>query len=138
MVRLMQEELFAHDEYVAGLRRRSLHLHMLWEVGFLHAKSRPVHYYAPSWSWASVEGEVRCDFISYTRDYNALATVVAVEMEYITDDAFGQVKSGLIRVRAPLMKRELRVDPESMHPNGVTGRQEGRTRPFFRYLTLYE
>ena len=38
----------------------------------------------------------------------------------------GQVTSGLIRVTAPVMKRELRVDPDSMHPNGVTGWREGR------------
>lgn len=105
MVQFMGEGLVSHDEYVAGLWRRNLHLNMLWRVDCNHANSRLDNSYAPTWSWASVQGQIR--FWVGERPYRkTLATIVAVDMEYITDDLFGQVKSGLVRIRAPLAQCE--------------------------------
>ncbi|CAH0022316.1 unnamed protein product [Clonostachys rhizophaga] len=45
------------DDYLAGLWRRDLPLHLLWRADFPR-KPRPTSYRAPSWSWAAVESPV--------------------------------------------------------------------------------
>jgi hypothetical protein len=117
MVRFMQEGLVSHDEYVAGLWRRNLHLNMLWRVHYNHANSRLDNSYAPTWSWASVQGQISKYWISGWAYCKTLATIVAVDMEYITDDLFGQVKSGLVRIRAPLLQCEVKIVVKSMDAN---------------------
>jgi hypothetical protein len=46
-------------EYVAGLWSEDMINGLCWNVESVHKARRPSEYRAPSWSWASVEGEVR-------------------------------------------------------------------------------
>jgi hypothetical protein len=55
-------KIFPGDEYVAGIWSSQLPLGLCWLTPYNEATSRPEHYVAPSWSWASVKGpiEVGC------------------------------------------------------------------------------
>ncbi|KAH8896330.1 HET-domain-containing protein, partial [Thozetella sp. PMI_491] len=54
------------DEYLAGLWRKDLSHHLLWNLDVIFAGKgaewrRPLSYRAPSWSWAAIEGPIRMD-----------------------------------------------------------------------------
>jgi len=47
-----------HAKYLAGLWSVDLHKHLFWIVAENSHYPRPTCYRAPSWSWASVDGEI--------------------------------------------------------------------------------
>lgn len=86
-------------EYYAGLWDRFLLLDLLWYVK--EKPQRPQSYRAPSWSWASFDGEIRWPllhrFFGKGKPYwQALAELGSVKMETGPDsnDAMGAVKPG--------------------------------------------
>ncbi|KAH6843171.1 heterokaryon incompatibility protein-domain-containing protein [Chaetomium sp. MPI-CAGE-AT-0009] len=92
----------AQCDYVAGLWRSHLEGELLWFVqhsGLPGKTSRPAQYRAPSWSWASIEGAVEPGFSSM---HGLLIRVEDVHLEYLTDDVFGAVTRGRLRLRGPL------------------------------------
>lgn len=106
IARLFAERL--DDEYVAGLWRGSLIEGLLWQgLGVRRVKE----YRAPSWSWASVDG------IAATSNWSKqepLADILDCKVELKGKNVFGEVKSGWIKMRAPLVPLTLdeRIDPE--------------------------
>jgi len=89
--------------YLAGLWRKDLMLQLLWSIGHSSKRFgiRPERYIAPTWSWASVRGEIwwlNLDPIFY------FATLVDAKVTPITSDIFGQITSGFIKIRGPLVK----------------------------------
>lgn len=69
-------------------------------------------YIAPSWSWASVEGQVEIRMVDARHvRYQAVSTVVDHHLEYHTSDVTGQVKFGWIKISGPL--QEVRLDRPS-------------------------
>jgi len=58
-------------EYIAGLWKHDLPKALMWHTGRTGSKllPRPTSYRAPSWSWASVDGEI-CLFQRSSRDFN--------------------------------------------------------------------
>lgn len=86
------------DAYLAGHWRRDLELSLLWYTPKANkpnqksqVPSRPGKYRAPSWAWASVDGEVK---------WHCLEGVVELDIIDVTTDLvqnnnpFGQVKDG--------------------------------------------
>jgi hypothetical protein len=95
-----------HDQYLAGLWKRTLHYQLLWMHNNLDGrdttrKSRPRTYRAPSWSWASLDGNVSypedIDFPESTKTNHCSLVVYKVELK--GSNQFGQVTGGWIKLK---------------------------------------
>jgi hypothetical protein len=106
IARLLAERL--DDEYIAGLWRKSLLEHLLWQG--LGVRRVP-KYRAPSWSWASVDGTPALGIYG---KWEPMAEIIDCKVELKGKNIFGEVKSGWIKLKAPLVPLILdpRVDPE--------------------------
>lgn len=108
------------ETYVAGLWREYLASQLLWRVDpvyengvFSNPSKRPKIYRAPSFSWAAIDapqgityGEITKDG-KITKDSTEYGMLIEVEEENIvteTNDKFGLVKSGYIKVSGVLRK----------------------------------
>ncbi|KAF4627911.1 hypothetical protein G7Y89_g10241 [Cudoniella acicularis] len=97
------------SEYLAGMWRKHLAYQLLWEVRgvqWLVRRGRPNRYVAPSWSWASVIGsiETACE-VRFADDREIILEVLDAQVELVSNaHAFGQVKSGFLRVASYLGK----------------------------------
>ncbi|RDL31975.1 uncharacterized protein BP5553_09377 [Venustampulla echinocandica] len=71
-----------------------------------------VHQYtAPSWSWASIVGPVRCTVVPAK-----MIRILSAECEVIDENLYGKVTSGHIRLEAPIFKADLHFTPnKSFH-----------------------
>jgi hypothetical protein len=108
-----------NDQYVAGLWRSNLIEGLSWQS--VHSK-RVREYRAPSWSWASVDGD-----IGYITEflYKPLATITDVEVKLKGANPYGEVLEGRIRICAP-MRRLYLAENERM-----LGRDKSRRRTRF-------
>ena len=96
------------------------------------APFRPREYRAPTWSWASIEGQVSYRYKRnqrLTRD-RKLAFVENVQIETIDGTATGPVKSGLIQIKGPLVEKY----PGAFSPDDD---RDLSTEPVF-YLAMFE
>jgi hypothetical protein len=115
---------YTKSMYIAGLwnRRFTIEYELLWRA----KKSsngkpcrRPREYIAPSWSWASVEGEI--DY-TYMNDWdrtgdNHIGFVRDAEVITVDGTPTGPIKSGWIQVEGPLIEEPNRYsahDDESV------------------------
>lgn len=104
-----------HDTYLAGLWQNSIEWDICWSVesqseGSEICPSRPSKYRAPSWSWASIDGE-----ISYKQSYASdkhtlLLAVYHASVTSLTDDDTGQVVDGHLSVCGMLRRVTQRSD----------------------------
>ncbi|KAK4032845.1 heterokaryon incompatibility protein-domain-containing protein [Parachaetomium inaequale] len=104
------------DDYVAGMWRRHLEGELIWytEKSSLPGKmTRPAKYRAPSWSWASIDGPVRPGWSNID---HSLIKVEEVHLEHLTDDVFGAVTRGWLRLRGALRQLQL-VRNDSLNSN---------------------
>lgn len=94
--------LWPESDYMAGLWRHHLPGSLLWVLRDTGAPlPRPFKYRAPSWSWASVDGEIIQDYATL----GILCTVVSCEVTPVDlSNPFGEILSGNLRVRAILKK----------------------------------
>ncbi|KAF2121077.1 hypothetical protein BDV96DRAFT_640487 [Lophiotrema nucula] len=90
-------------EYYAGLWADTLIWDLLW---IAHDTSQPAIWRAPSWSWASVKDKVLWDVSG--RATEIIASVVDVFTTPVGTDSFGQLKNGLLWLRAPCIDVILR------------------------------
>jgi hypothetical protein len=98
------------DEYLAGLWKESVLDDLLWMNGAIHgsrgnrvAPSRQPGYRAPSWSWASIDGNI--NFHRSSKDsafYFARCLSYHITLSGI--DEFGAVSDGWIELRGPLVQ----------------------------------
>ena len=105
----IHSRLTIKDKYVVGLWRRHLLLHMLWRVSYGHDTSRPQPYRAPTWSWASVEGTIynHRTTLETVEHHSSLAKVLCLDIEYVTDDDFCEVKSAQAIMKAQVFEVDL-------------------------------
>jgi hypothetical protein len=92
--RLLQKSM--GSEYVAGLWRKQFELHLLWRVTEKR-EARPENR-GPSWSWAALDtgvwyGPFR--FPQKFQDYQSLVQILDVQVQHVTDDTYGQARSGI-------------------------------------------
>ena len=97
------------DEYLAGLWRKDLPSQLLWIVDGSELLTdlpltRPRPYRAPSWSWASVDHEVRSEY-----EYNdgILIAILKAVVTPVGPDSTGQIKDGFIRLNGRIYLAEL-------------------------------
>ena len=83
------------DEYFAGLWKREFIHSLLWL--YPHGGRRPVTYRAPSWSWASLEGEAENH--RPCTDCVAMASMESVKISSVTGDATGAIKEGILNLK---------------------------------------
>jgi hypothetical protein len=98
----------------------------LWEADFVHQLgwrkisnfwatiqepaipifTRPTDYIAPSWSWASINGQIRLDMRqgSSRNSDETLTALLDVHLQHMSADTFGQVKSGFALLLGPLFQ----------------------------------
>lgn len=101
------------DTYLAGIWEKSLPHSLLWEVE--NIRPRPVEYRAPSWSWASVDGEVqyRWGGLKVDGDFK----IISAQTRKVDSNEFGAVTAGMLVVDARV--RDCRVGKESKNlPSG--------------------
>ena len=104
VARAMKEQMGC--DYLAGMWRSDLERNLLWSVGSTFR--RPKEYRAPSWSWASIDGEIgfleRGSKITYVLEIEILCAGTQKK----SADEMGQVEGGALRVRGPLMSLSVR------------------------------
>lgn len=88
------------SQYCAGLWGMNLVHQLTWYVSS-EPTFRPTGYRAPSWSWASVDGEIKLfSNLSYFKDNDGYPLIKVIEV--ITDtsgrDEFGQVQGGHLKL----------------------------------------
>jgi hypothetical protein len=97
------------DEYLAGLWRKSVLDDLLWMHKAIYSRgnrvapSRQPGYRAPSWSWASVDGN-----INFHRSFTMYAFYFTRCLSYHITlsgiDEFGAVSGGWIKLRGPMIQ----------------------------------
>jgi hypothetical protein len=92
------------DQYLAGLWRKNIFQMLRWRVGINILKPIPYHrptvYRAPSWSWASVDGNIS---LINVNDGVSRAEFINCDVEPLSvNDPFGKVKKGTLVLRGPL------------------------------------
>lgn len=103
----MQEHI--QSKYLAGMWHQHLAYQLLWEVRgvqWLVRRRRVNEYIAPSWSWASVVGnvEIACE-VRFADNREIIIEVLDAQVELVSAaNPFGQVKSGFLRVRGSLAR----------------------------------
>lgn len=103
------------SQYLAGMWRKHLAYQLLWKVRGIQwviGHSRPEAYIAPSWSWASINGRIEnaCN-IWFPDNREILIEILDVKVEAArTENPFGQVKSGFLRIRGSLAKTGVHIE----------------------------
>ncbi len=100
------------DDYLAGLWREFLPEQLLWHT--VEPASSRDDIRAPAWSWASMNHKVNMYIrLPEVRERCSLvASLLDAEVSHVSQDPFGQVQSGFVRVIAPLAKVTIRDTPE--------------------------
>jgi hypothetical protein len=91
-----------------------------------HSKKviRPNGYIAPSWSWASLIGPIRWSwsFLPHEK-IEDMSSIISINTEPLAKDAFGQVKSGTLKIKGKLRKLDAKeITPAWM--NNSPNRQD--------------
>ncbi|KAL9113668.1 MAG: hypothetical protein Q9227_002113 [Pyrenula ochraceoflavens] len=138
LARVFQNRLQA--DYVAGLWSDTLVEDLLWTT---HPSPEPISsidsqpYFAPSWSWASIERGVRvANRASIDAIDDKIATIVDYGVELKTPDPFGEVAEGWIKIKAPLIPLTLNDESEQAvdtEPNRVRLQSRLKSRMKRRY-----
>ncbi|KIW26404.1 uncharacterized protein PV07_09501 [Cladophialophora immunda] len=93
------------DDYLVGLWKPQLPHALLWRV---EGGRRPTKYRAPTWTWASIDGEVKYpEPASSARE--TCIEIIELDMQYNpSGDNFGFVTSGKMQVRGFMARGLLR------------------------------
>lgn len=103
-------------EYFAGLWGYELEKQLIWRRSGLKTQSQRHPYRAPSWSWASVDGEILLAWDVYrasdpetgpglkidARKAKFVAQIVEVNTTLVGTDPFGQITGGVLRLRGSI------------------------------------
>ncbi|KAF8849325.1 HET-domain-containing protein, partial [Acephala macrosclerotiorum] len=100
------------DEYIAGLWRTGMEELLCWaNIGPPRRKGGS--YQAPTWSWASVDGAIRCAKPYTLYRLQLYSTVLDVTVSAATQDPFGQLSDGKLTLRcSTMLSANAVIDPE--------------------------
>jgi hypothetical protein len=100
------------SEYLAGMWREHLAVHLMWgRHGGSAILERPEKYQAPSWSWASVNGQIFTTRVWPLKGEKIVADVLDAHVELVSEDPTGPVKAGYLRMRGCLAHVAVRKWP---------------------------
>jgi hypothetical protein len=95
-----------NDTYLAGLWKSHLPGGLLWYVHSPKLTKKPLKYRAPSWSFASLDGEIIFTLLEYKFHRFQAETVAEVTKAVVEKDKdsteFGQITGGYIELRSSL------------------------------------
>ena len=117
-------------DYLAGLWRKDLWQGLLWKRRALESSCdfrRPKTYRAPSWSWASTEGEI--DFNTSTINQECRIDILHASTQLAGLDPMGQVEGGRIVLRGILMDSK-EIITQSHHNLGMVSSSLSRLLDF--------
>ncbi|KAF2186267.1 HET-domain-containing protein [Zopfia rhizophila CBS 207.26] len=106
------------DRYLAGLWESRLLEGLCWHICSFDniPRSRLDNYRAPSWSWASIDGEILLNHSSDTPEHGTdtqyQAKILEAHVECEPHNAFGKVKGGFLRLRGLWLPVYLDMFPE--------------------------
>jgi hypothetical protein len=107
-------------EYLAGLWRPLLPCALLWAPSYYATPSRPTHYRAPSWSWASIDSEVEFSLVSYHALNTSFVSILDCRTFPLEDDPFLQVVDGYLSLRCWLFRLDQTYPDEIDHDTVVS------------------
>lgn len=93
------------DMYMAGIWRRDLHIQLLWHTwkpGLdegVQEPHRPIHYRAPTWSWAAVDAAISFLDFAPDEDYNFQLSILDVQLTHTSNDVTGPLTGGYMEIR---------------------------------------
>ena len=102
---------------------------------------RPIEYVAPSWSWASVIGDIETEYVNTPDHYGSvrhLAKIVRVEIEKVGNTSFGQTTGGHLQLKGNTYKVTLKRMGEFIYDlgrNNITQGLAGRIHVDFGPLS---
>jgi Heterokaryon incompatibility protein (HET) len=99
----MTRNRLRETNYLCGLWKTQMPQGLLWRV---EGGRRPTKYRAPTWTWASIEGEVVYPEAGQSSKETCLE-IIEVDVKYKAD-AFGQVERGKLKVRGFMARGLLR------------------------------
>jgi hypothetical protein len=103
-----QAPLVVLGRYLAGLWSEGLLLDLLW---FPRCKARynrrPEKYRAPSWSWASIEGEVKFVELAASKACALVPEVEILDCQTVGAGEFGPFSHGWLKLRGRIVCRDL-------------------------------
>ena len=85
---------YTADDYICGLWRQEFRTGLLWEVRHrsIPPARRHQQYYAPSWTWASVNGSTVHGFgryVGWSESQGEWAEVLSIDIEKTTKNPYG-------------------------------------------------
>jgi hypothetical protein len=95
-----------NGKYLAGLWREDICKELLWHCD---ETARPSSFFAPSWSWMSLQLPKRIVFYSSAVGEKTLVNNVQTEVMPSTTNPYGPVSSGTIRLTGTLIPASLEV-----------------------------
>ena len=113
------------DTYYAGIWYKDLPSGICWEPSPTHILKRPASdsYQAPSWSWASLDSEVRYA-IKGDGKWESRIEVKRVHLESKGSNDMGELLAGQLKLRGKIIRCEVRKIPST--PGFVTIVLDGR------------
>jgi hypothetical protein len=99
---------FGGVDYMAGLWRMGLERQLLWRVEGTGVTKRSKTYRAPSWCWSSIDGPIWSNWAQ--EDSETLMEVLGANVALEGTDPFGNVSSGLLRLRGRILKGKVASD----------------------------
>lgn len=92
---------FTGDQYLAGIWRKDLPHELMWSSSLGSPLRRPAGYRAPSWAWASLDGNIEYTVVDMNR--SSVIDIIDAHIELLGHDNHGQVKGGWIKVSGPML-----------------------------------
>jgi hypothetical protein len=105
----------SNDEYLAGLWRSRLPKDLLWYTPYPRIDNERLMYVAPSWSWASIDGEATWLHKHEATFLLPLAEIMKVDIELASSNPFGQVKSASMILTGQLARGQWHSSGDNVH-----------------------
>lgn len=103
------------DHYLAGLWSRDLPFGLCWRVYDPDGSQKVKPYRAPSWSWVSQSSTIDYGAVGL-HDYDWDVSVLDFGVDSLSDDEYGQVQGGFIKLEGSMMQ----VDVEEAEGDGYS------------------
>ncbi|KAH6881575.1 heterokaryon incompatibility protein-domain-containing protein [Alternaria rosae] len=102
-------QAITHDDYLAGHWRRGIERSLFWNANTTHPCEHParaLRYRAPSWSWASIDGNISSPSLILTSDEVMPPSVQMIEASTQIDgkNPFGSVSDARLIIKACCIK----------------------------------
>ncbi|KAF2688957.1 HET-domain-containing protein [Lentithecium fluviatile CBS 122367] len=128
------------DAYLAGHWKDDLASSLLWYVSRSKVPNRSSPYRAPTWSWASVNCQVRYFQEQYQFLFKTSVTIHSAHCQPSPLDSFGRVTSGKLSVTGMLTPVSLHISPTKSHQIQYTGKGGCAGHPYtdqFSWVSLF-